>query len=175
MIATELRAVPRVSATVVSSNLFDQYKLFAEETSRIGDRRQTTNNLFLQVNSVLLGAVALLIQQAFSKGTNETAFLFLGCLLVGAGAVLCGVWLVILREYDRRLRSRFEYLRQLESDHPELLINAYSFPDSKRQRKLRSLSLREALVPVIFLITYLAAAVGAVALTQSWLNSLHLF
>jgi len=35
---------------------FEEYKLFVEDTARFTDRRQTVNNIYVAVNSIILGA-----------------------------------------------------------------------------------------------------------------------
>jgi hypothetical protein len=145
-------------APPLAGKLFEQYQLFVEETARISDRRHTTNNLFLSVNSVLLGALALLLPQAVNKSSTSVLVLFLALLLVGAGAVLCVSWRQLLLGYGERLRERFLYLRQLEQEHPDLLLPAFS----GRPRQ-KSFSRMEAGIPLVFLITYFLAVAGTLA------------
>jgi hypothetical protein len=141
-----------------AGKLFEQYQLFVEETARISDRRHSTNNLFLSVNSVLLGAVALLLQQSAGKSDTATLVFFLALLLVLAGAILCVSWRRLLLSYGTRLRERFLYLHQLEQQYPSLLLPAFS----GRPRQL-SFSRMEAGIPLVFLVTYFLAVAGAVA------------
>ena len=147
--------------------LFEQYQLFVEETARISDRRHTTNNLFLSVNSVLLGAVALLLQQSTNKDTTSALVFFLALLLVAAGAILCISWRRLLLGYGVRLRERFLYLRQLEVQYPDLLLPAFS----GRPRQA-SFSRMEAGIPRVFLVTYFLAVAGALAFALGLLDPL---
>jgi hypothetical protein len=157
----------QVAASPYGGKLFEQYQLFVEETARISDRRHTTNNLFLSVNSVLLGAVALLLQQSAGKDTTSALVFFLALLLVGAGAILCVSWRRLLLSYGARLRERFLYLRQLEVEYPDLLLPAFS----GRPRQA-SFSRMEAGIPGVFLVTYFLAVAGAMAFALGLLDPL---
>jgi hypothetical protein len=93
---------------------FDEYKLILEDTTKLGDRRYLTNNIYLSVNSVLLGALALLVQQG-----QLTSFLILVISLVvaTAGFVVAGQWHKLIVSNRRLLKLRFRELRAFE-DHP---------------------------------------------------------
>jgi hypothetical protein len=154
------------SPVLFAGNLFEQYQLFVEETARISDRRHSTSNLFLSVNSVLVGAVALLIQQSGGKGGSF--LLFLAFLLVAAGSVLCILWMQFLLKYAKRLRKRFTYLSNLERDNPSLLLRVFS----NKELSSESFSHLEARIPIVFLATYIVAVVGTLAIIFGWLSSL---
>ncbi|GEM_PF-2975489 len=148
---------PNMPEAPFGGKLFEQYQLFVEETARISDRRHSTSNLFLSVNSILLGAVALLIQQSADK--HDALLLFLSALLVAPGLILCIFWYQFLLKYAHRLGLRFSYLSQLERNYPDELLPIYS------NDKLRSQSFShlEARIPLVFLATYLLAIAGALA------------
>jgi hypothetical protein len=154
------------SPALFPGDLFEQYRLFVEETARISDRRHSTSNLFLSVNSVLVGAVALLIQQSGGKGS--ALLIFLAFLLVAAGSVLCILWLQLLLKYARRLQQRFIYLSKLEQMNPSLLLSVFS----NKELRTESFSHLEARIPVVFLVTYVVAVVGTLTIMFSWLNHL---
>jgi hypothetical protein len=154
------------SPILFPSNLFEQYQLFVEETARISDRRHSTSNLFLSVNSVLVGAVALLIQQSGGKGSPLLTFL--AFLLVGAGSVLCILWLQFLLRYANRLRVRFLYLSKLEQMNPSLLLSVFS----NKELRTESFSHLEARIPVVFLVTYALAVAGTLTIMFGWLSYL---
>jgi hypothetical protein len=147
-------------------HVFQQYRLIVEETARVSDRRHSTNNLFVSVNSVLLAAIAILVQQGTNK--NIAALLFLAFLPLGAGFVLCVFWLILLRGYSRRINKRLAYLGELETKR----YATYLLPVFSAQDTQVSFARAEAGIPIIFLVAYLAAAVGAIALESGWLASL---
>ena len=151
---------------------FEQYQLVVEETSRISERRHNTNNFFLSVNSILLGATALLIQQSAGKG--GALLLFLALLLITAGFVLCIFWLQLIRGYEKVLEFRFGYLRRLEVTYKERLLQTITTQQKWREdHHVPSFSGIEARIPVVFLVTYPIAAVGAVTLKYDLLALLQ--
>jgi hypothetical protein len=154
------------SPVLFAGNLFEQYQLFVEETARISDRRHSTSNLFLSVNSVLVGAIALLLQQSGGKG--GLFLLFLAFLLVAAGTVLCILWMQLLLKYAKRLRKRFTFLSNLEKANPSLLLSVFSNKDLGSE----SFSHLEARIPVVFLGAYILAVVGTLAILFDWLSFL---
>jgi hypothetical protein len=154
------------SPVIFAGSLFEQYQLFVEETARISDRRHSTSNLFLSVNSVLVGAVALLIQQ--SGGEGGRFLLFLAFLLVAAGTVLCILWMQLLLKYAKRLRKRFIFLSKLETTYPSLLLRVFS----NEELFSESFSHLEARIPVVFLATYVIAVTGTLSSLFGWLNFL---
>lgn len=49
-------------------NKFEEYKLFVEDTAKFSERRQTVNNTYVAVNSILLSAVSFLVKDAGFEG-----------------------------------------------------------------------------------------------------------
>jgi hypothetical protein len=146
--------------------VFEQYRLIVEETTRVTERRHSTNNIFVSVNSILVGALAILIQQSTNK--DVVVMLYLACLLGGAGFVLSLFWLILLRGYSLRINKRLAYLGELETkQYATYLLPVFAVQDTKV-----SFARAEAGIPIIFLVTYLAAAIGAIALGSGWLASL---
>jgi hypothetical protein len=146
--------------------VFEQYKLIVEETARVSERRHSTNNIFVSVNSILLGAIAILVQQSTNRDMG--VLLFLAFLLGGAGFVLCVFWVMLLRGYSRRIDKRLAYLAELETKrYAAYLLPVFAVQDTKV-----TFARAEAGIPIVFLVTYLAAAAGALALESGWLASL---
>lgn len=90
---------------------WDEYKMFVEDTQRLSDRRQAANNIYLSVNSLLLGAVALLVQLG---GLSQPVFLPIVILIAIAGFFICGDWLRLLLSYRQLLNVRFGVLKERE-------------------------------------------------------------
>lgn len=90
---------------------WDEYKMFVEDTQRLSDRRQAANNIYLSVNSLLLGAVALLVQLG---GLNQPVFLPIVILIAIAGFFICRDWLRLLLTYRQLLNLRFSVLKERE-------------------------------------------------------------
>src|SRR5215467_6128049 len=79
----------------MGDRIFDQYQLLVEDTARLSDRRQTTNNIYLSANALLLGGVAILIQQ----NQKDILTIFLIVLIVIAGITLCLDWRRLIQSY----------------------------------------------------------------------------
>ncbi len=91
---------------------FTEYKHLAQDSARISDRRETVNNIYLSVNSVLLGAVALLVQQGQLK---NVLFSVVALFISGAGLAIARDWRKLVAHYRELLKMRFEALRELEA------------------------------------------------------------
>jgi hypothetical protein len=96
----------------MAANPFAEYKLLMQDSARLSDRRQTVNNIYLSVNSVLLGGIALLAQQG-----NLRSLLVLAIVLVIAiaGSIICGDWQRLVHSYRELLNLRFAMLKSIES------------------------------------------------------------
>lgn len=90
---------------------WDEYKTFIEDTQRLSDRRQAANNIYLSVNSLLLGAVALLVQLG---GLDQWVFLPIVMLIAIAGWFICRDWKSLLLNYRKLLDVRFRELKKRE-------------------------------------------------------------
>jgi hypothetical protein len=93
-------------------NRFSEYKHLSQDSARISDRRETINNIYLSVNSVLLGAIALLVQQG---GLKNLIYSLVGIFIAIAGFVISRDWKKLVENYRKLLRLRFKALRELEA------------------------------------------------------------
>lgn len=91
---------------------WDVYPLIWRETSTISDRRQTANTLYLSVNSILLGAIALLAQQ--SK-LQSISLLILEVFVAIAGLLISTRWNRVLAKYQSLLKVRYKTLSEIEA------------------------------------------------------------
>jgi len=90
---------------------FEEYKLFVEDTARFTDRRQTVNNIYVAVNSILLGASGLLLGQFFSENNWQG---LLAVLIAFAGIVICLQWIQLIGKYKTLVAFRIRHLRKME-------------------------------------------------------------
>jgi hypothetical protein len=90
---------------------WDVYPLIWQETARISDRRQTTNSIYLSINSLLLGGIALLAQQS---QLQSFALLVVQVVVAGAGFLLANQWYKILEKYRLLLKMRYATLESIE-------------------------------------------------------------
>jgi hypothetical protein len=159
MDTSEQSATLGTTAPTFSGNLFEQYRLIEKATTLISERRHSTNRLFLSVNSIILSASALLLQQGLES--LNAFLLYLSLPLLVAGSVLCLIWVRLLFGYHDRISGRIGYLRQLEATFPDKLLPIYTSQDAKTRR---SFSKIEAWIPVVFLFAYVITFSAAIAI-----------
>lgn len=94
-----------------TTNIFAMYQLFVEDTAKLSDRRQAMNTIYLSVNSVLLGSVALLAQLG---GLNNPYFLIAEVVVAAGGTFIAWRWRNLLTKYQRLGKLRFKVLRDIE-------------------------------------------------------------
>lgn len=151
-------------------DLFEEYKLFVEDTARFSERRQTVTNTYIAVNSLLLGAISFLVKDAAAGQWWE--FLLALPLLAG-GVVVCLFWGQLIRKYKMLVGLRIDTLRRME-DLPEMegSIRMYHIEDALYPRdehgkmipgKGLNFSDLEWRLPTLFLALYIIYGVGTLA------------
>ncbi len=147
-------------------NPFEEYKLFVEDTARLSDRRQTVTNIYIAVNSLLLGAISFLIRDA--AGGRWWGLCLALPLLVG-GIIVCCFWRQFLIKHKTLIGLRIDTLREME-ERPgmEESIRMYHVEDKIYPRdehgkmipgKGLNFSDLEKWLPVVFLALYAIYAV----------------
>src|SRR5258708_28219772 len=91
---------------------WDLYPLFVQEAGRLADRRQTANTLFLSINTLFLGGIAVLAQQS---GLASVKLLILEIVIAVAGLFISRQWLRTLGLYRRILAFRYAKLPEIEN------------------------------------------------------------
>jgi hypothetical protein len=90
---------------------FEEYQIILEDAARFTDRRQTTSNMYVAVNSLLLTAIGVLVKDLAARGGWN---LLLPIPLVAAGAAVCLWWTQLIRKYKRLVGLRIDTLREME-------------------------------------------------------------
>lgn len=154
---------------MTSTDPFDQYPFLIEDTARLSDRRQTVNNIYLTVNSVLLGGLALLVQVS---GLRSFSVALIAVFIAFAGYIITGDWRKLVLTYKRLLGLRFKLLRELE-EMPEFPypIKTYHREDdlyadnpTKNRRERFGFTAIEEKLPTVFTLLYIVSAVLIVVL-----------
>lgn len=152
---------------------WDQYPFLIEDTARLSDRRQTVNTLYLSANSLLLGALAILIQQSKFQ---SVAIVLVVAVIAWAGVVICADWRRLIANYRELLKLRFRLLNELES-RPDFFYLVKTFqreneelynPESKKRNPslgLFGFSAVEEKIPGVFQFLYICGFLIAAALT----------
>lgn len=152
-------------------NPFDQYQILIVDTARLSDRRQTVNTIYVSANSLLLGALALLIQQSAFK---SLLLVILTILIAAAGFALCIDWRRLILNYRDLLRLRFKLLRELEDsigfpfpiktyDREDELL--YKPKKTSKRITFFGFSAVETRIPTVFMLIYSVGGLLIIALT----------
>jgi hypothetical protein len=91
--------------------LFDEYRLFIEDTARFSDRRQTFSNFMVVMNGFLVTGVCAVLKDPDAHTPARLAILLA---LLGAGLAAACVWRKVFVEYDEIIGIRVDFLRQIE-------------------------------------------------------------
>ncbi len=97
---------------------FDEYKMVAEDTARITDRRQTVNTLFVSINAIFLTGGGYLLYLSFQLASGDThVFIFsLGFLGIAAiTSIFNRSWLRLSEQSRKLIDLRIRYLERLEA------------------------------------------------------------
>jgi len=157
---------------------FEEYRMLLQDAARFTDRRQTTSNMYVAVNSLLLTAIGVLVKDLSARGSWS---LLLPLPLVAAGIAVCLWWTQLIRKYKLLVGLRIDALREMEST-PEMLgsVKIFHREDALYPRDETgnmipgeglSFSDLEARLPQLFICLYCLS--GAVLLGASGLTLLR--
>lgn len=96
---------------------FQEYQMVADDTSKITDRRQTVNTLFVTINALFLTGVGYLLYLYFQarEGDLRIFFFSLGFLAIAVITTLLNrAWLRLSEQSRRLIDLRIRYLERLE-------------------------------------------------------------
>jgi len=126
-----------------SPTLLEQYKLISESADKITDKRQSTNNFYLGVNSFILAVASYL---AVSKVSAVSILISISGLLVSV------VWLENINSFKQLNSAKFKVIHELEEYLPARI---YQKEDEYLQKGYYKLTAVEKWIPVIFGILYI--------------------
>lgn len=122
--------------------LLEQYKLISESADKITDKRQSTNNFYLGVNSFILAVASYL---AVSKVNTVSILISVSGLLVSI------VWLKNINSFKQLNSAKFKVIHELEEYLPARI---YQKEDEYLQKGYYKLTAVEKWIPVIFGVLY---------------------
>ena len=126
---------------------FEQYKLFAESAEKVSDRRQSTNNYFLTLNSALL---------AFTGYLTSISFRIWHIVLALAGISICILWILNIKSFRTLNSAKFKLLHKMEEQLPaKLFTDEWEYLDKGNKEGYMRFSKIEQGIPIVFLILYL--------------------
>jgi xanthosine utilization system XapX-like protein len=93
--------------------LFEEYRLFIEDTARFSDRRQTFSNLMIAMNGFLVGAIYVVLRDLSPQAPWKVMAMVP---LLGAGLAASCVWWKLLNWYEDIIRNRTDFLNKIECE-----------------------------------------------------------
>ncbi len=127
---------------------FELYKLYLATSERTGDRRATTNQWMLSVNSALVGLYGVL-----APGLDEHAVPPHWSWAVPlAGVIVCLAWAGLLAGYRKLNGAKLKVLQEIEEDWPIRPFRQEQIHYKAAGR--RRLSTIETVIPWSFLVLY---------------------
>lgn len=145
----------------------EEYKLFAESTQKLADRRQAITQTYLTVNTGIFTVLAFLIKDAGLRG-YVLGLVSVPLFLVGIA--VCIVWHRMINLYKVTISWRHDRLIEME----QRISNSYRMYEREAQRFVAgtktqfSFSRNELWLPRLFLLLYALYGLGLIV----WLSYL---
>jgi hypothetical protein len=150
--------------------LFEEYRLFIEDTARFSDRRQAFSNVMVAVNSFLVGAIYVVLKDLSPHALHRLVAMVP---LLGAGLAASCVWSKLFNEYQEIIRLRTDFLKQIECKAgKDARDGMYHMLETKFYRKggrERGFTRLEKRLPRIFMGVYSAFMAGVILVGIWWL------
>ena len=134
---------------------FEEYKLFADSTQYLSDRRQAATSTHLMVNTAIFTVLAFLMKDTGLGGwplVGVTVPLFV------AGVLACGIWYKMITQYKALISWRYKQLVTMERAAPEsyqmYVKEDEEFFGSQSGREWFGFSRLEIWLPRLFLSLY---------------------
>jgi len=129
--------------------LLDQYKILVDTLNKTNDLREKSNDFWVSINTGLLGVFSYFRDQFL---LNVHHNLFLWTLLI-IGFILCCTWLNTLIIVKKRIDMLNTMIIEMERHLPAKLFTIFILKMGRIKGK-GSLTLKESIVPILFIIGY---------------------
>lgn len=149
--------------------VLEQYKMLIDSINRINDTRELSNGFWVAVNSVGISALAYLRDSSLMPPSHKSILLIA---LIILGAVFSLSWISYLATIKNSIEIRSELLVKLEKSFP-IPIFSKVFSLSEEGAGRAALTVKEMLVPCLFLIGYLFFAVLLFLFPQEVMSTLE--
>ena len=144
-------------------HILEQYKLCVEMADRVSSRRNTTNDFFLTLNSILITAIGVLSHVGFGHAIFNVGWMIVASI---AGIIFCGCWVATINSYRALNSAKFKVINSIEQRLP---IAAFETewkwclnPEGKAPKYTRLTNV-DSWVPTIFMFLYIALIVLAIS------------
>jgi len=146
---------------------FEQYKILADSLNNINIVRENSNNFWTTVNTLLISSIAYL---RGLEGVSQIQHTFLIWSILILGCFLSGAWMRSLLTIKASIDVRNKLLIELEKHFPAKIFTV-SLSWLQRFKDKGSLTLKEMLVPCLFLLGYMSLAIILILFPQSILKT----
>jgi hypothetical protein len=134
------------------------FELYLARAEKVSDRRAQANSWMLSVNSAIVALYGYLpADKAAVSGAQKAVWLWA---IPAAGALVCVAWATLLTSYRKLNRAKFEVLMEIEANLPLSLFTRER--EIYRRDGRRALSYLETLIPICFILLYIAMLVVAI-------------
>jgi len=137
-----------------NSMLIEQYRMYVESADRTNYRRIIINLFFLVVNLIIVGIVALAINNNLDKEANQPSIIMLG-IPYFAGVVFCYAWWKTVRYFRHHVQIKNMIVPSLERRLPSKVWLTEEYVAEKRG-SFRPIRMLEIYMPFVFIGIYTA-------------------
>lgn len=133
----------------------EQYRLLSESIDYTSEIRESANNFWITVNSLLISGIAYL-RGLESINRDQYAFLMWSSLILGT--CLCYSWLSSLGNIKKSIDTRNQIMMEIEKFLPvKIFTSTLGQPENVENKS--SITIKEMLVPCTFLLGYIFFAI----------------
>ena len=129
---------------------FEQYKVLARSLDYTNEIRESSNSFWISINSLLISGIAYL--RGF-QDIDRDKFSFLMWSSLVLGMCFCLTWLNSLISIKTSINTRNRIMIEIEKDLPAKVFTACLGRNQNVENK-RSITIKEMIVPCIFLLGY---------------------
>lgn len=122
-----------------------QWQTCVEMANSVSQRRDTMNNIFVTLNLAIVAAVSFVWRVK-------------SIILLIAGLVVCVIWVLFIRNFKLLNDAKFQVINQLEDKLPVAPF-ADEWEKLKSNKKYKNGTMLEKVLPVTFIILYVAIIV----------------
>lgn len=156
---SEKKIEPLVPQTINEDDkrvVFEQYKLLIESLNNSNTVRETANPYWVTVTGLGLGGISYVKEVTTLPLEHKTIILWT---LIGIGIVLCLAWINYLRTMKYTIDIRNRLIEELENYFPAKVFTQV-FRLTGGSPNQHSLTMREMLIPILFLMGYIAFGIS---------------
>lgn len=154
----------------MANDVFDTYKLIVNDTNQLGNRRQTVDNVYEGIVTLILAADGYVVASGQFRGLLPIIATIAVSLV---GIIFTAHWRGTVDKLKEVLRLRYEYLRKMESDENLTRIQAqvyteennriYAKRDSARKKRGNSRTLQGIFTGIFIVLPLLQIALTVLA------------